>query len=186
MIGGNKMRSLWQRFVGVLQDHPIVAAAVVIYGYYLLTSINLMGHTGKRANIMDFLFQFDSLILLWVIAYVVVKMQTYSRRLKEEEEYKRQIVSAYERERAHLQILDDVASVLNDNINNPLAIISVSTSVLREKYQLSNEIVDTLDRVDSAVKRIRHVLQDIRRHQTEKIVTSIPPPTNGKGTKQPA
>jgi signal transduction histidine kinase len=164
---------LWSRIIGLLNKHSIMVAGVVIFGYYLLTSVDIMvERSGQKIRLLDYAFQFDSLILLWVIAVVVVKLQTYRKKLKDEEDFKRRIVTDYERQRAHLQILDDITNVLNDTINNPLAVITVSIGSLRQKYQLSSETVETLNMIESAARRIRQVLNEIKGYQTEKIVGS--------------
>jgi RNAse (barnase) inhibitor barstar len=160
-----------ERVARLLSEHWIMVAAVIIFGYYLLTSLDIIvERSGQKIRLLDYAFQFDSLIFLWIIAVVVLKLQTYRKRLRDEEEFKRQIVTDYERQRAHLQILDEISDALNDTINNPLAVITVSIGTLRQKYQLSNETLDTLNMIETAARRIRQVLNEIKGYQTEKIV----------------
>jgi signal transduction histidine kinase len=159
------------RILSLLSEHWIMVAAVIIFGYYLLTSLDIIvERSGQKIRLLDYAFQFDSLIFLWIIAVVVLKLQTYRKRLREEEEFKRQIVTDYERQRAHLQILDEISNALNDTINNPLAVITVSIGTLRQRYQLSNETLDTLNMIETAARRIRQVMNEIKGYQTEKIV----------------
>ncbi len=54
--------------------------------------------------------------------------------------------------------IGEIPRDLNDTINNPLSIISVSTDSLREKFSNDTEVADYLGRIEAAMKRIREVI----------------------------
>lgn len=164
----------WRRTFPFFEKNSIIIAAFVIYSYYLLTSIDIITHPDQKAGLLGYIFQFDTLIVLWILAAVVVQLQKYRRKLKEEEEFKKSIIQEHERERVQLRLLDDITRDLNDTINNPLAIISVSTDSLRDKFSNDKEVADYLDRIEAAMKRIREVISDFKSYQTKKIVQSKP------------
>jgi signal transduction histidine kinase len=170
----NPLMAAWRKTFPFLEKNSILVAAFVIYSYYLLTSIDIITHPGQKAGLINYIFQFDTLIVLWILAAVVVQLQKYRRKLKEEEDFKKSIIQEHEREKVQLRLLDEITRDLNDTINNPLAIISVSTDSLRDKFSSDKEVADYLDRIETAMKRIREVIGDFKVYQTKKIVQSNP------------
>jgi signal transduction histidine kinase len=76
----------------------------------------------------------------------------------------------FDRQRTKLQVLDEITSLLQDNINNPLAIISVSSQNLHRKHEGDSDTVSWLDRIDSSLQRVHTTINDIKAYQTQKIV----------------
>lgn len=160
----------WNPTRDFLEKYSILVAAVVIYGYYLLTSIDLMENSATKKGFLDYLLQFDSLILMWVIAAVFIRLQKYRKEKKEEETYRSKIQSEFERQRIHLQLLDEITALLQDNVNNPLAVISITSHTIRRKFENDDEILGWLDRIDSSLQRVHATINDIKAYQTQKIV----------------
>ena len=121
----NPLLAVWRKTLPFFEKNSILVAAFVIYSYYLLTSIDMITHTGQKAGLIGYIFQFDTLIVLWILAAVVVQLQKYRRKLEEKEEFKKSIIQEHERERVQLRLLDEITWDLNDTINNLLSIISV-------------------------------------------------------------
>jgi signal transduction histidine kinase len=179
----NPLMAVWRKIFPFLEKNSILVAAFVIYSYYLLTSIDIITHPGQKAGLLGYIFQFDTLIVLWILAAVVVQLQKYRRKLKEEEDFKKSIIQEHEREKVQLRLLDEITRDLNDTVNNPLAIISVSTGSLREKFSNDKEVAGYLNRIEGAMNRIREVIGDFKTYQTKKIVQSKPsyfPDTKGE------
>ncbi len=164
--------AIWKSFVGFLERYSILVAAVVIYGYYLITSLDLLQQPNVKRTFLDYVLQFDSLILMWVIAVVVIQLQRYRKERKEEDEHRRRIELEFERQRIHLQVLDEITTLLQDNVNNPLAIISITTHTIRRRFESDEEIIGWLDRIDASMQRIHTTINDIKAYQTQKIITS--------------
>jgi signal transduction histidine kinase len=172
--GSERMNSLfqkmWEPTRGFLEKYFILVAAVVIYSYYLLTSINLIENSSTKRGFLDYLLQFDSLILMWVIAAVFIQLQKYRREKKEEQDYRQKIQFEFDRQRIHLQLLDEITSLLQDNVNNPLAVISITSHTIRRKFENDDEILGWLDRIDASLQRVHATINDIKAYQTQKIV----------------
>ena len=164
------LKKLWKPIGSILERYSILVAAVVIYGYYLLTSIDLIKHSEAKRGFLDYVMQFDSLILLWVIAAVVIQLQKYRKERREQDEYRNKIQMEFERQRIHLQLLDEITSLLQDNVNNPLAVISITSHTIRRKFEADEEILVWLDRIDASLQRVHATINDIKSYQTEKIV----------------
>jgi hypothetical protein len=165
------MKKLYEQGLLFLEKHALVVAAVVIYGYYLLTTLDLFeqDHHAKK-TLLSYVLQFDSLIFMWIIAAVTLQMQKYRKNRKEEEERRKQIETEYQRQRVHLQILDEITQVLQDSVNNPLAIISVTAHNIRQRFENDSEILAWLDRIDTSLQRVHMVINDLKAYQTHKIV----------------
>jgi hypothetical protein len=62
--------------------------------------------------------------------------------------------------------------LLQDNVNNPLAIISVTTQEIRRRFEKDSEIVRWLDRIDGAMKRIHNTIRDLQAYEAHKLIES--------------
>lgn len=160
----------WIRFLAFVDKYSITVAGVVIYLYFLLSSFNYLRSRESMTGFFDFILQFDSMILLWVIAAVVIQVQKYRKQMREQEEYRQKVQLEFDRQRTKLQVLDEMISLLQDNINNPLAIISISAQHLHRKHEGDAETIGWLDRIDAALQRVHTTINDIKAYQAQKIV----------------
>ena len=167
--------TLGRKTLALLDKYSIVVSALVIYGYYLLTSIDLLESKSQHHSFLDFFLQFDSLFFLWVIAALLIQLQKYRRNQEAQNDYRKKIEHDYEKQRLHLQILDDVTQTLQDSVNNPLATISISSHTIRRKHEEDAELTSWLDRIDASLKSIHTSLTDTKAYQTQKIVQKYIP-----------
>jgi signal transduction histidine kinase len=170
--GGKNGRSrpFWGRLVSFFERYSIILAGIVIYLYYLLTSVDLIKRGGEHLGFFDYVLQFDSLILLWIIAAVVIQLQRHRRQQREEQEHRRKIEMEFEKQRIHAQLLDEMTKLLQDNVNNPLAMISITSHTIRKKFANDEEIINWLDRIDTSLQRIHSAISEIKSAQAKKIV----------------
>lgn len=168
--------AITKQAIAFLDKYSILVSAFAIYAYYLLTSIDLLAHHELKKSFLDYVFQFDSLIFMWVIAAVVLQLQKYRKQQAEEIEYRRKVEHEFERQRMHLRVLDDVTQSLQENVNNPLATISISSHTIRRKHESDVEITSWLDRIDSSLKSIHASIGEMKASQLEKIVEEALPP----------
>lgn len=164
------MKLLWNKILPFLDKYSILVSALVIYSYFLLTSINLMEHAKTKKTILDFVLQFDSLILLWVIAFVIVQLQKYRKLNSEQESSQKQMQLEMERQRTKLRLLDEVTLLFQESINKPIAIVSSTTQNLRSKFVGDLETRSWVDHIDFAMARVSATVNDIRTYETQKIV----------------
>ncbi len=168
------MKSLWERILVLLDRYSILVAAFVIYSYFLLTSINLMEHAKTKRTFIDFVLQFDSLILLWIIAFVVVQLQKYRKLTSEHEVQSRQMQLELEGQRAKLRLLDEVTILFQQSLDKPLAVVSTTTQNLRKKFGQDAEARSWVDHIDFAMARVTATASDIKSYETQKIVGESP------------
>ncbi len=180
-----KLQQLSTAFLAFVDKYSIVVAGIVIYIYFILSSFDLMRTRDVSRTALDYLLQFDSLILTWVIAVVVIQLQKYRKQTREQDEYRQRVQLEYDRQRTKLHVVDEITSLLQDNINNPLAIISVSSQNLHRKHDADPETTAWLDRIDTALQRVHTTINDIKAYQTQKIVQEAISAVEGKDHANP-
>lgn len=158
---------------GVLEKYGVLLAGVLIFAYYLWVAIDHFMNPHARRDFPGSFFQFSSVILLWGLTFLGAKLFEYKKKQKEEAEKNAVLVQEYERRRMQLELLDEMSEVLNDTVNNPLAVISISSASIRDRFQPDDEVLAYLDSIDGALKRVAEVLADFKSYQTSKIVGSL-------------
>lgn len=160
----------WTRFLAFIDKYSIIVSGVVIYIYFLLSSLDVLRSRSASRSWVDFVLQFDSLIFLWLIALVAIQLQRYRQRVRDQEEYQRKVQYEFDRQRTKLKVVEEITSLLQDNINNPLAIISLNSQKLRRKLDGDGESTQLLDSIDNGLQRVHSTINDIKAYQTQKIV----------------
>lgn len=164
------MKSLYLMVKDVLNKYSVLVAALVIYSYFLFTSINLMEHASTKRTIIDFVLQFDSLILMWLVAFVVVQMQRYRKLASEQQQRQRQMQMEVEYQRTKLRLIEEVTLLFQESLAKPLAIVSTATQSLRERFGNDPDAHSWADHIDFAMARVSATPNDIRAYETRKIV----------------
>ena len=161
---------IWLKIHLIIEKYPILIAALVIYLYYLMASLNLFRHTGEKHTFMDYVMEFDSLFFLWLAAAALLQVQKLRKAYKREEETRRNIERALDRQQIYSTLVNDITMLLQDNVNNPLAIISVTTQEIRRRFETDPEIMRYLDRIEGAMKRIHNTIRDIQSYEAQKLI----------------
>jgi signal transduction histidine kinase len=162
------LKKIAQYMRQVADRYPVVLAALAIIFYYVLTSFNLFQHKGERHTFLDYVMEFDSLFFLWLAAAALLQVQKWRKSFKQEEGQRRNIERVLDRQQIYSQLVTDITSLLQDNVNNPLAVISVTTQEMRRKFDQNNEILRWLDRIDGAMQRIHHTIRDLQAYESQK------------------
>ncbi len=158
---------------GFLERYGVTIAGIVIFLYYLGATLDLFLYPHARRDFLGYFFQFSSVVLLWGLVCLAARILEYRRKQREEQEKNRALLQEYERRKMQLEVLDEMSDLLNDTVNNPLAVISLSASSIRERFEPDSEMLNYLDSIDSALKRVREVLADFKSYHATKIVHSI-------------
>ena len=157
----------------ILEKQGILLSGILIFAYYLWAALDLFASSIPRRGFQGYFFQFSSVILLWGLLFLAAKLFEYKKKQKQEQENNVRIVQEYERRKMQLDLLDEVSEILHDTVNNPLAIITISASSIRDRFCQDSEILAYLDSIDGALKRVREVLANFESYQTRKIVKSL-------------
>ena len=161
---------LWIKFRFLLDRYPVLIAAIAIYFYYLMTSVNLFRHHSESRSFVDYIMQFDSLFFMWIAAAALLQLQKFRREHKEEESQRRDMERLLDRQQIYSLLVKDITMLLQDNVNNPLAIISLTTQEIRRKFEHDTEILRWLDRIDGAMQRIHNTIRDLQAYEAQKLM----------------
>ena len=164
------LRKIWEKLRSLGERYPVVIAGIVIYLYYLLTSINFFKHSHEHETFFDYFMQFDSLLFLWLAAAALIQVQRFRKSYKVEQEHTRKMERVLDRQQIYSQLATDITMLLQDNVNNPLAIISITTQEIRRRFQQDAEILRWLDRIDGAMQRIHNTVRDLQAYETQKMI----------------
>jgi hypothetical protein len=183
----DKARSSLLRLV---EGYPVVLGALVIYGYYLVISLDFFSRHREKTGLLAMFLQFDSLILLWGVVFALVELQKFHKEKKAQEQWHRDLYSAFERQRIALTSLDQICEMVNDRINNPLSIISLSASSLRRHWQTDDGLVHEIEKMEGGIKRVQEIMIGLESYHAKKIVKlskgimndSLAEPNAGKAT----
>ena len=165
---------MWQRLYNPVKNlvvkYPVVVAGIIIYLYYLATTVDFLGHAGEKRTFWEYIVQFDSLIFLWIASAALIQLQSAKKSAKQEEESRRGVERLLDRQEIHSGLLKDIMMLLQDNVNNPLAIISTTTQEIRRKFNNDAEIMRWLDRIEGAMTRIHHTIRDLEAYEARKLL----------------
>ncbi|MEP0823417.1 MAG: hypothetical protein HRF44_11270 [Ignavibacterium sp.] len=154
--------------------YPVIVAALAIYGYYLTTTLDFFEKShGGKFTFLDFVLQFDSLFWMWITAFVFIKLQQSRESHFQEERQRLVMQTQIEKSALANSILKDITAQLQDTINNPLAIIRMSTEELRDKVKKDDEITKKLDQIDASLRRVHNAIKDVAMYESTRILDMI-------------
>lgn len=162
--------SIYRKLKEFVVKYPVIVAAIVIYAYYLMTTVDLFGHAAGRKSVWEYIIQFDSLIFLWIASVALIALQNAKKKQRADEDSKRNMERLLDRQEIYSGLLKDIMMLLQDNVNNPLAIISTTTQEIRRKFNNDAEILRWLDRIDGAMTRIHHTIRDLEAYEARKLL----------------
>lgn len=161
---------LFQPLIAWAMKYPLIVGGIFIYLYYLLTSFDLFSKRGENLTFVDYILQFDSLFFLWLVAALFMQLQKMKKRQEQERDQRIAFEKTLERQQIYEQIVNDVTMLLQDNVNNPLAVISVTTQEIRRKFGMDSDIIRWLDRIDGSISRINTAIRDLQAYEAQKIL----------------
>ena len=163
---------LWTRTRGVAERYPVIVAAIVIYLFADILIFNVFRHSGESRPLLDYAVEFGSLFFLFLAAAAFIQLQKLRKEHQEEEQRTHRIERVLDRQQIYSQLVNDITLLLQDNVNNPLAVIAVTTQEIRRRFEKDVEIMRWLDRIDGAMQRIHHTISDIQSYEAQKLMDS--------------
>lgn len=168
------MKKLLHYLHVLLVKYPVIVAAMIIYGYYLATTLNFFQrYEMTEMGFVDFIFQYDSLIFLWIIAYIFFRSENFRRESIKNKQTMRTYLTEAEKSKIASSVVSRVVKQLEDRVNNPLTVIAAYTDDIRHKISGDNELERKLDGIDSLLQRIHSSIKDISIYQTQFILEEI-------------
>ena len=162
--------AVWTKIKDFAVRYPILISAVAIYLYYLLTSFDFFTRKGEKLTFLDYVMQFDSLFFMWIAAAALLQVQRMRKAHRGEEDKHREVERILDRQQIYGQLVNDITMLLQDSVNNPLAVIKVTTQEIRRKFEKDTEIIRWLDRIDGALHRINNTIRDLQAYEAQKMI----------------
>jgi len=179
-------RIAFQHVVGWVKRYPAIVIGIAIFGYYLTAAIDMFNKTGKmHVTPLDFVLQFNSLIWMWLAAFVFLKLQKTKEKFYGEEREKLVLHHQLEKSKIASTILKQITLQLQDTINNPLAIIGAMTEDIRKRFRAEPDVMRRLDQIDASLKRIHNAIKDIATYQTAQVLEALQSDLQSGGSLSP-
>ena len=154
-----RIRMLLQCLTNLGTKYPAVLSAYVIYSYLFISMIRLFLKVKFRTvQAGDFFDIFSALPFMWLLAVSLVKIIETRNTLHEIEKQRLLDSQQLQMKETQLATMKEVVRGLQHHINNPLAIISLSTTRLKRAAQCNRAILESADEIEYAYKRIGSAL----------------------------
>jgi signal transduction histidine kinase len=174
------LKKAWNKIKNLVERYPVVLAAIAIYLYYLFSSVELFAHRSASRSFVDYVLQFDSLFFMWIAAAALLQVQKMRKSNKQNAERSRDIERVLDRQQIYGQLVNDITMLLQDSVNNPLAVIKVTTQEIRRRFEKDTEILRWLDRIDGAMQRIHNTIRDLQAYEAQKMIEASTTALNEK------
>ncbi|MDE3058945.1 MAG: hypothetical protein KGJ59_13410 [Bacteroidota bacterium] len=168
------LKKRWAAFREMLQRYPMIVAGVLIYGYYLTTTLHFFNQPSPRyRSPLDFVLQYSSLLWMWIAAYIYLKLHQTKEKYLVDEQHRQIMQNRLERSVVASKVLNDVVTQLQDTINNPLAVIGMMTEDIRKKFTTEGEVLRRLDQIDASMQRIHNAIKDVLAYQSSHLLEAV-------------
>jgi exonuclease V gamma subunit len=115
---------------------------------------------------MDFILQYDSLFWMWLVVYIVSRAQSMKQKYEADDSGRKQFLSEVEKSAVASKVLRNVIRLLQDTINNPLAIIVSTMEDMRKQYSSDPQSSRQFDQIDESLKRIHNAIKDVEVYES--------------------
>ena len=169
-----KMESIWKRLSQWISRYPLVFSVLGIYGYYLFTTLNFFRRSEvSHLSLFDFILQYDSLFWMWLVVYVVSRAQSMKQKYESDEVSRKQLLSEVEKSAVASDVLQNVIRLLQDSINNPLAIIGSTTDEMRKHIPADPQSDRHFDQIEASLQRIHNAIKDVEVYQSSLLLEHL-------------
>ena len=163
--------SAWKKLVQWISKYPIVFSVLGIYGYYLFTTLDFFKKSEvTHLTLIDFIFQYESLIWMWLVVYVVSRSQSLKQKYESAASNKTNMVTEVEKSAIASAVLRSVIHLLQDTINNPLAIIANTAEEVRRQVPSDSHLNRQFDLIESSLQRIHNAIKDVEVYESTQLL----------------
>jgi len=164
----------WKKALQWINKYPLVFSVLGIYGYYLFTTLNVFKKSEvTHLTLLDFILQYDSLIWMWLVVYVVSRAQALKQKYEADVVNKHDLISEVEKSAVASSVLQSVIRHLQDTINNPLAIISSTMGELRKNNSSDPHVSRQFDQIEESLHRIHNAIKDVEVYESTRLLERL-------------
>lgn len=169
-----KTDPIWRKLSQWISRYPLVFSVLGIYGYYLFTTLNFFRRSGvSHLTFFDFVLQYDSIFWMWLVVYVVSRAQSMKQKYEADETSRKQILSEVEKSAVASAVLRNVIRLLQDAINNPLAIIGSTMDEMRKGHSSDPQSRRQFDQIDASLQRIHNAIKDVEVYESTLLLEQL-------------
>jgi len=171
---GTMVKRMWKKILLWVNTYPIVFSVMGIYAYYLFTTVNFFKKSAvSHLSLFDFVLQYDSLIWMWLVVYVVSRAQTMKQKYEADEKSRKEILSEVEKSSIAAVVLRNVIRLLQDTINNPLAIIGSTVEEIRKQSVSDPHLNRRFDQIEASLQRIHNAIKDVQVYESTELLERL-------------
>lgn len=153
------IHSLKRRITDFLVRYPALVAGVIIYAYFLITTLELYQKAKQSAlNAIESIQHFDSLLWMWLLAWVLIKILHYRNTLQEQEQLRLEYEQRLKLREAQIRSFNEVVRKLQHDLNNPVTILVAYLRRAERAAKDSPEILRSVTEARESADRIFHIL----------------------------
>lgn len=168
------VKNIWKKLLYWINKYPIVFSVMGIYAYYLFTTLNFFKKSAvAHLSLFDFILQYDSLIWMWLVVYVVARAQAMKQKYESDESNKKQILSEVEKSSVASVVLHNVIRLLQDTINNPLAVIGSTIEELRKHNSSDPHLSRQFDQIEASLQRIHNAIKNVQVYESTELLEQL-------------
>ena len=168
------VKRIWKKLVRWINKYPIVFSVLGISAYYLFTTLNFFKKSEvTHLTLADFILQYDSLIWMWLVVYVVSRAQSMKQKYESDESNRKQILSEVEKSSVASVVLHNVIRLLQDTINNPLAIIGSTIDEIRKRNSSDPHLGRQFDQIEASLQRIHNAIKDVQVYESTELLEQL-------------
>lgn len=144
--------------------YPAVLSGYVIYAYLFVSIMQFFVKVKMHAfSIYDVFAIFSALPFMWFLSVALVKIIEVRTRLDESERQRMQAERELEIHQAQLQTMQETVLGLQNCINDPLSIISLSMDAARKAVPENKDVILPLSMAEQSIDRIQVALTGFSR-----------------------
>jgi len=168
------VKRIWKKVLLWVNTYPIAFYVIGIYAYYLFTTLNFFKKSEvAHLSLPDFILQYDSLIWMWLVVYLVSRAQTMKEKYESNELNRKQILSEVEKSSIASAVLHNVIRLLQDAINNPLAIIGSTIEEIRKRTPSDPDLSRQCGQIDASLQRIHNAIKDVQVYESTELLEQL-------------
>lgn len=176
MVAGTKkaLHTVYKPVRDFFIKHPALLSGYIIYGYFFITTMDFYKKfkDTHKVGFLSTLETYDSLIWMWLLAVVLVKVIEYRNKLNAQERMRLEHEKELEVKGAQLSTTHQMIRTLQHQINNPLTIILLYVQRALRKAENNQQDLENLIMVKNGAERIAATLREFAHAQGIETVDS--------------
>ena len=107
------------------------------------------------------------------LLYLYFRAQTIKKKYESNELSRNQILSEVEKSSIASVVLHNVIHLLQDAINNPLAIIGSTTEEIRRQSSSDPRLNRQFDQIEASLQRIHNAIKDVQVYESTELLEQL-------------